>query len=119
MVDFSRIAEQRLREAMARGELDELPGRGQPLPPDEARAVPPELRMAYKILKNHGLVPREVTLLRDIDAARKRVEQAVDAEVRASELRQLEALCLEYNTMKRRHADLEASAIPHREEPDE
>jgi len=111
MVDFSKLAEQRLREAAARGELDDLPGQGQPLPAETDRGVPAELRMAYKILKNHGLVPREVALLREIDTARQRVEAAADPAVRARELAQLEQLCLEYNLLKKRPAELEASAL--------
>jgi hypothetical protein len=115
VVDLSRIAEQRLREAVKKGELDDLPGRGRPLPAAEDGAVPPELRMAYKILRNHGLVPREVALLRQIDDARQRFEGAADAEARQQELRQLEALCLEYNTLRARHADLEATSL-HRDD---
>ncbi|RME59693.1 DUF1992 domain-containing protein, partial [Candidatus Parcubacteria bacterium] len=47
------IAEQRIREAQARGELDDLPGAGKPLALEEDNPfVPPELRMAYKVLKN-------------------------------------------------------------------
>ncbi|MFH1807709.1 MAG: DUF1992 domain-containing protein [Pseudomonadota bacterium] len=111
MVDFSKLAEQRLQEAVARGELDDLPGKGQRLPDDPDTALPPELRMAYKILKNHGLVPREVELLRQIDEARQRVEGASDPPARLRELKQLEALCLDYNLLRQRPAELEQSAL--------
>lgn len=115
VTDFSKLAEQRLREAAARGDLDNLPGQGRPLAPDEQAAVPPELRVAYKILKNHGLVPREVSLLKQIDAARHRVEAATDADVRRQAVAQLEELCLEYNTLHERHAELEMSSLPPRD----
>ena len=55
------IAEQRIREAMERGEFDDLPMKGQPLRLDEDANVPDELRMAYKLLKNGGYLD-EATL---------------------------------------------------------
>lgn len=111
MSSFARLAEQRAREAAARGELDDLPGKGQPLKPDGDRAVPPELRMAYKILKNLGMIPHEVQLLKRIAAARDGFEQAVDPATRAQALRQLEELCLEYNSLHPRAAQLEATPL--------
>lgn len=48
------VAEQRIREAMERGEFDALPSRGRPLDLDGDANVPEELRMAYKLLKNGG-----------------------------------------------------------------
>jgi len=61
------IAERRIAEAVARGDLDDLPGQGRPLRLDDDDAlVPPELRMAYKVLKNAGFVPPEVELRNEI-----------------------------------------------------
>lgn len=54
---FESIAEQRIQEALVRGELDGLPGEGQPLDLDDDRLVPEELRMVYRVLKNSGYVP--------------------------------------------------------------
>jgi len=48
------VAEQRIREAMERGEFDELPSKGRPLDLDEDANVPDDLKMAYKLLKNGG-----------------------------------------------------------------
>lgn len=48
------VAEQRIREAMERGDFDDLPGKGRPLNLDEDANVPDELKMAYKLLKNGG-----------------------------------------------------------------
>lgn len=52
--------ERRLEEAAARGELSGLPGEGRPLPPDDDALVPPELRVACRILRNAGCVPPEL-----------------------------------------------------------
>ena len=61
MLDF--LAEQRIAEAIAKGELDELPGEGRPLDLDDDALVPEELRLAYRILKNAGIAPPEVKKL--------------------------------------------------------
>lgn len=58
MLEF--IAERRIAEALAKGELDELPGAGKPLELDDDALIPEELRMAYRILKNAGYAPEEV-----------------------------------------------------------
>ena len=54
---FDLIAEQKIAEAIARGELDNLPGAGRPLNLDDDALIPEELRLAYRILKNAGYVP--------------------------------------------------------------
>ena len=64
MLDF--LAEQRIAEAIAKGELDDLPGEGRPLDLDDDALVPEDLRLAYRILKNAGFVPPEVQALNEI-----------------------------------------------------
>ncbi len=54
------LAERKIEEALARGELEGLPGAGRPLDLDDDRLVPEELRMAFRVLKNAGLVPPEL-----------------------------------------------------------
>lgn len=56
---FSRMAEQKIAEAMAKGEFDHLPGAGKPLVIEDLSHVPEELRMSYKLLKNAGILPEE------------------------------------------------------------
>jgi len=63
---FEKIAERKIEQAMARGEFDNLSCKGKPLPPDELELVPEELRMAYKILKNAGIIPEEIELQKSI-----------------------------------------------------
>jgi hypothetical protein len=74
-MSLSRIAENRIREAMEQGEFDNLPGAGQPLSLEEYFNTPEELRMAYSVLKNANCRPMEVELLNEI----ARLEQAVAA----------------------------------------
>jgi hypothetical protein len=66
MLAFDRIAEQKIAEALERGELDGLPGAGRPLALDDDALVPEDLRLAYRILKNAGFVPPEIEARREI-----------------------------------------------------
>ena len=75
---FDWIAEQRISEAIARGELDDLPGAGRPLALDDDALVPAELRMAYRILRNAGFVPPEIEERRELASLRALVGAAVD-----------------------------------------
>jgi len=63
---FDLIAERKIAEAIARGELDNLPGAGRPLDLDDDALIPEELRLAYRILKNAGYVPPELETLNEI-----------------------------------------------------
>ena len=60
------LVEARIRHANERGELTGLPGQGSPLCLDDDTGVAPELRLAYRILKNAGFVPEEIELRREI-----------------------------------------------------
>ncbi|MDZ7809777.1 MAG: DnaJ family domain-containing protein [Arhodomonas sp.] len=67
---MEQIAEQRLQEAEARGELRGLAGEGAPLPLDEDPMMPEELRMAYRILRNANCLPRSSPSARKYAASR-------------------------------------------------
>ncbi|HSS64829.1 MAG TPA: DnaJ family domain-containing protein [Gammaproteobacteria bacterium] len=66
MFEFEKIAEQRILDGIARGELDDLPGAGAPLDLDDDALVPAEVRLAFRVLKNAGYLPEEVRLRREI-----------------------------------------------------
>ena len=87
------MVEQRLAEAVARGEFDDLPGAGRPLDPEpDDPFVAPELRMAYKILKNAGYVPEEVRLRREIHDVEDLLRTAHSVEDRSDAARRLRLL---------------------------
>ncbi|RFU62920.1 DnaJ family domain-containing protein [Peribacillus glennii] len=59
-MDFVHIvAEDKIRKAIEDGEFDHLPGKGQPLVLDDMAGISPELRMAYKMLINAGMLEEE------------------------------------------------------------
>ena len=53
-------AERHILDAQRKGELDNLPGSGEPLILDDDSHVPPELRAGYRLLKNAGCLPPEL-----------------------------------------------------------
>ena len=59
---LDQIAEARIQEAVNAGLLRNLPGEGQPLRLEDTSAVPGELRVAYRVLKNAGFLPPELPL---------------------------------------------------------
>ncbi|MCY7315433.1 MAG: DUF1992 domain-containing protein [Rubrivivax sp.] len=83
----------KLRESHASGELQSAPSYGEPLNlGDGYDDTPAELRMGMKILKDAGVVPPEVELMRDIAALRQSLQDAPDNDAtRAARLR-LQAL---------------------------
>jgi hypothetical protein len=91
MLDF--IAEQRIAEAVSKGELDDLPGAGQPLDLEDDKLVPEELRLAYRILKNAGYVPPELETLKEIEQLEALVADGdSDAASRSRAIRKLALL---------------------------
>jgi len=64
---FAKDVDQRIKEAIARGEFENLPGKGKPLDLDAYFAAPEHLRMGYSILKNANIIPEEMELLRQIE----------------------------------------------------
>ncbi len=65
------IAENKIREAMQKGELDNLPCKGKPLKLDNDSHIPEELRAAYTLLKNAGVLPEELQLRKEIVSLQK------------------------------------------------
>ena len=54
MSEVPRNIDEQIRQAMQRGDFDDLPGKGKPLDLGENPHVDPGWRMAYRILKENG-----------------------------------------------------------------
>ena len=86
------LAEQKIAEAVSRGELDDLPGQGRPLELDADRLIPEDLRVAYRILKNAGYVPPELEDVKEINILERLVAEAADDAARARAVKKLALL---------------------------
>lgn len=107
MKAFERLAEQRIQEAIARGDLDDLPGKGRPVELEDLSLVPPDLRMAFKVMKNAGLLPEEMQIERQIAELQALRRKARTRPRRALIDRQLRQLLLE-REIRRDHRKLSA-----------
>ena len=68
MKHWESLIDQKIREAMARGEFDDLPGKGKPLDTSENPFEDPELRLAHRMLRNAGFAPSWIEERKDIDS---------------------------------------------------
>jgi hypothetical protein len=108
-MDFlKRIAEERIREAMERGEFDNLPNKGKPLNLDDDSLVPEDLRMAYRVLKNTGYLPPELELKKEIVSLRDLINTIDDDEKRLKRLRELNFKLMKLSIMLKRPVNLDS-----------
>ncbi len=89
---LKKIAEQKIRDYIDSGGLSNLGLKGKRLDLSRDRHVPPEVRALYRILKNSGDVPPEVSLLREISQLSKTMEQEPDLKRRFDTQRRKEKL---------------------------
>jgi len=94
LLHLDAVAEERIQEAVRRGDFDALPGAGKPLDLDGDPLVPAEVRAAHRILKNAGLVPVEVLERREIAELEAGVATMRDAGERSRALARLALLRL-------------------------
>jgi len=102
---LEQIAEQRIQEAINRGELRDLPGEGRPLQLDDDSAIPEELRVAYRILKNAGFLPPELQWRRELQEAEHLLQQLPESE-RSRARARLELLQLRLAASRRQPMNL-------------
>ncbi len=96
---FDALVEEKIQEAMARGDFDNLPGAGKPLDLDSYFAAPEDLRMAWSVLRSAGYMPEEVELLREIAALKARLVAPLADAVRARLRKQLDDKTLRFNLL--------------------
>ena len=58
MEPIAFVAERKIEEAIEQGLFENLPGMGRPLDLEDVSHLPPELRMAYTLLKNGGYIEK-------------------------------------------------------------
>jgi Domain of unknown function (DUF1992) len=75
--------EQQIREAMERGDFDNLKGKGKPLYLDAYFATPEDMRMAHALLRSNDYVPEEVEMLIEIARLKAEIKETTDEEKRS------------------------------------
>ncbi len=88
-----------LREAIERGEFQNLPGQGRKLDLDDYFNAPEEVRLGYGLLKSNNFIPEEVQMLKDIESLQEKLKQTTVEEERKTLQREIEARRLKYNLL--------------------
>ncbi len=78
MYIFEKIAEAKIKEAIAKGELDNLPGKGQQLDLSDYFRTPAQFRIINDFLKKAVFLPQEVQLMKAISGLKERRKSCND-----------------------------------------
>ena len=108
---LERIAEDRIREAMERGEFDDLPRYGEPLPFESNAFVPDDLKLGYKILKDAGFLPPELELRKEIATLEALLLEVEDGDERLRLARRINEKVLRLNLLRRTSIDRETREV--------
>ena len=98
---FIRIAENRILEAIEAGHFDDLQGKGQPLKLEDDSHVPPELRMAYKIMKMADCLPPELEMRKEVIRLQDLVASLPDEAEKLQQMRRLNFLVMKMGLMRK------------------
>jgi hypothetical protein len=104
---FTKIVEERIRNAQQRGEFKNLAGTGKPLVLEDDRGIPEELRLAYKILKNADCVPPEVELKKEIKRTEDLLAEMKDTAEKYRTLKKLNYLIMRLNSLRSTSAEFD------------
>jgi hypothetical protein len=108
---FEKIADERIRQAIERGELDDLPGKGQPLVLEDDGHLPQDLRLAYKILKNANCLPPELELRKEIRTMQAMLAGIEDTQEKYRQIKKVNVLVMKLNMMRPVSAILEENQL--------
>lgn len=97
---LEKVAEDKIQRAIDEGQFEKLPGMGKPLEMEDTSWVPEELRMAYKILKNSGHVPKEVEERKELNNLVEALENCEDEQERYRQMRKLNAMVTRVNASR-------------------
>ena len=113
MNPHQKIAERRINEALEKGEFDDLPGRGEPLPLEDDSHVPEDLRLAYKVLKNADCLPPEIELRKEIRQMEDMLESIPDEKEKYRQIKRINVKITQLNMMGHKSPLLEENQVYH------
>jgi hypothetical protein len=98
-MNFDKVVEAAIREAQERGDFDNLKGKGKPIDLSAYFETPEDVRIAYSMLKNAGMVSAEVDLLGEIAALKVRLAATYEEKDRSRIQKIIREKQLQYNIM--------------------
>lgn len=80
-MSFHKFIDEQIKNAIERGEFDNLEGAGRPLDLNAYFAAPEDVRAGYSVLKASKFAPEEVKRLKEIGELKEKIQScAEDAE---------------------------------------
>lgn len=83
MPDWMSLIDKQIQKAIDEGQMSNLPGEGKPFVFEDDSNTPQELRLAFKMLKDHGFAPDWMMMGKEMDANRERLLESIKKAVRA------------------------------------
>lgn len=77
-MSLEKIIDEKISEAIANGEFDNLKGAGKPINLDDYFATPAEIRVGLALLKSNKFVPEEVELMREIGSLKQKINDSTE-----------------------------------------
>jgi hypothetical protein len=105
---LTRIAEQRISQAIEDGSLDFARWKNVPLPEDDDPLVPDDLKIAYKMLKNAGYLPPEIEAKKEIQNLEEMISRTEDEHLRLKQMKKLNLLLMKIDASRDRPVNLAA-----------
>lgn len=100
------IAEQKITQAIEKGELKSSGWKNKPLNLDDDRMVPEDLKMAYKLLKNAGYLPPEIEQRKEITRLEELIARTEDEHERLQQMRKLSVLLMKVDATRTTPANI-------------
>jgi DnaJ homologue, subfamily C, member 28, conserved domain len=96
---FEKLIEEKIKEAIEKGEFDNLPGKGKPIDLSAYFSTPEDVRLAYSVLKSAGVLPQEAELQKEIESLKERLARCNNEDECHSIRREIESKTLKLNLM--------------------
>lgn len=100
MNSIAFIAEQKIQEAIKNGDLNIERWKNRPLPMEDDRLIPDDLKMAYKILKNSGYLPPEIEERKEVKRLEELIAATEDEHVRLKQMKKLSVLLMKIDARR-------------------
>lgn len=100
MSPLAFIAEQKIAQAMREKDLVSPKWKNKPLPIEDDRFVPEELKMAYKILKNGGYLPPEIEERKEVKRLEDLIAKTEDEHERVKQMKKLSVLLMKVEAQR-------------------
>ena len=102
MLIFEKIAEERIKNWIEKEDFTKNKFYNKKVDNSEYFKVPETLRIAYHILKNANVLPKELQLKSEIIKLRDMLEEISDEDEFIKKLRKFQSLIIEYNIISNR-----------------